>query len=445
MNPKSTPTADRRTSLASLIVWSVIPAAFIGPGTVTSCLAAGQSHGAALLWTMSFSVIACVLLQSAAARVAAASNRELATALRLQHRAGWPRNLVSALIVVAIGIGCAAYQAGNVLGASAGLALLVDWPQAVRVAIIVLAAGILLWSGVGRSVKGALSGLVAVMGVTFLVVATKSAPPPIDLAKGALVPSIPDGALPLVLALVGTTIVPYNLFLGSSLAIGMDPKEARLGILVAVTIGGIISAGIVVAGSVVTGELTFPNVAAALESRLGGLARPLFAIGLFAAGFTSAVTAPLAAALTIDALTRRTDERGDQPRDERGIRFRMIWMLVLAVGAYFGIRESRPVEAILLAQAANGLLLPIVAIFLYRLVRDPRIVSTAMRPSRIGEFALLVAVGVTILLGLLGLAKALTSAGVGLPEESKRSPWLVAASLILTLMMGLRSGRSATR
>lgn len=429
-NPASKPTPRR--SLASVILWSVIPAAFIGPGTVTSCLAAGQSHGATLLWTMTFSVIACVLLQTAAARVAGATDRELATALRLQHREGWPRTLVSALIVVAIGFGCAAYQAGNVLGASAGLALLVDLPQPARVAIIVLGAGALLWSGVGRSVKGALSAFVAVMGVTFLIVAATSAPPPLELVRGAIVPTIPQDALPLVLALVGTTIVPYNLFLGSSLAIGKDPKDARFGILVAVTIGGIISAGIVVAGSVVTGELTFPNVAAALESRLGGFARPLFAIGLFAAGFTSAVTAPLAAALTIDAMTRRLDEA----RNERGTRFRSLWIAVLAVGAFFGVRETRPVEAILLAQAANGLLLPIVAIFLYRIASDPNVVRDSMRTSRLGDVALLVAVGVTILIGLLGLAKAAASAGLPLPDEATRTPWVVGIAVAVTLALG---------
>lgn len=428
-----------RRRLASVILWSVIPAAFIGPGTVTSCLAAGQAHRATLLWTLTFSVIACVLMQSAAARVASCSGHELAAALRLQHREGWSRRIVTTLIVVAIGIGCAAYQAGNVMGASAGLALLTDLSLPARVAIVVLGAGLLLSAGVGRSVKGVLSGLVGLMGITFIVVAAKAAMPPLELFRGAMIPTIPDGGLPLVLALVGTTIVPYNLFLGSSLAIGKDPRESRFGILLAVAIGGVISAGIVVAGSVVTGELTFPNVAAALESKLGGAARPLFAIGLFAAGFTSAVTAPLAAALTIDAMTRKEGEA----RDEKSFRFRTVWRAVLLIGAYFAVKESRPVDAILLAQAANGLLLPIVAIFLYRIARDPRVVPKSMRSSRVGEFALLIAVGVTILLGLLGLAKALSSYGVALPEESVRTPWIVLIAAVSTLCLRITSERVA--
>lgn len=428
-----------RRRLASVILWSVIPAAFIGPGTVTSCLAAGQMQRTTLLWTMTFSVIACVLMQSAAARVASCSGYELAAALRFQHREGWSRRIVTALIVVAIGVGCAAYQAGNVLGASAGLALLCDLSQPKRVAIVVLGAGALLWAGVGRSVKGVLSGLVGLMGITFIVVAARTAPPPLELLRGAVIPTIPEGGLPLVLALVGTTIVPYNLFLGSSLAIGKDPRESRFGIFLAVAIGGVISSAIVVAGSVVTGELTFHNVAAALESKLGGAARPLFAIGLFAAGFTSAVTAPLAAALTIGAMTRKEGEA----RNETGFRFRAVWLVVLLIGAYFGVKESRPVDAILLAQAANGLLLPIVAIFLYRIARDPRVVPKANRSSRVGEFALLLAVGVTVLLGLLGLAKALSSYGVELPEESVRTPWIVLIAAMSTLCLRITSERIA--
>jgi manganese transport protein len=295
----------QRRGFASVVLWSVIPAAFIGPGTVTSCLIAGQAHGTTLLWTMTFSVLACVLMQTAAARVAACSGRELAAAMRMRYPPGLARRAVSALIVIAIGVGCAAYQAGNVIGASVGLELLFDWPREVRVGLIGVGAATLLFCGVGRSVKAVLSGFVAVMGITFLIVAFRVAPAFDEVVRGSFVPVIPDGGLGLVLALVGTTIVPYNLFLGSSLAIGKDPRDARFGIAVAVAIGGIISAGILVAGAVVSGEFSFANVAAALESRLGGVARTMFAIGLFAAGFTSAVTAPLAAALTIDALARQ--------------------------------------------------------------------------------------------------------------------------------------------
>jgi manganese transport protein len=49
--------------LASILFWSVIAAAFVGPGTVTTCAAAGSRFGLTLLWALSFSVVACFLLQ----------------------------------------------------------------------------------------------------------------------------------------------------------------------------------------------------------------------------------------------------------------------------------------------------------------------------------------------------------------------------------------------
>jgi hypothetical protein len=114
----------------------------------------------------------------------------------------------------------------------------------------------------------------------------------------------------------------------------------------------------------------------------------------------------------------------------------------LLVGVYFGLRDSRPADAILLAQAANGLLLPIVAVFLYRVVRDPRVVPESMRASRVADIALLLAVGVTILLGLLGLAKALADAGLPIPPTATIAPWLIGVAGIATVALGF-SGKTA--
>ena len=52
------------------------------------------------------------------------------------------------------------------------------------------------------------------------------------------------------------------------------------------------------------------------------------------------------------------------PTDFNDRRFKAIWMLVLAVGTLFAALGTKPIAAILFAQAANGILLPVTAIFL---------------------------------------------------------------------------------
>ena len=90
---------------------------------------------------------------------------------------------------------------------------------------------------------------------------------------------------------------------------------------------------------------------------LGGFARYVFAAGLFASGLTSAITAPLAAAWAVcGALGWSTDLRDG--------RLRTVWLVVLVCGTLFAALGSSPVAAILFAQAANGFLLPLVAVFL---------------------------------------------------------------------------------
>ena len=68
--------------LASILVWSAISAAFIGPGTVTTAARAGAGFGLALLWAVVFSTAACFLLQEASARVTIATGRPLGQVIR---------------------------------------------------------------------------------------------------------------------------------------------------------------------------------------------------------------------------------------------------------------------------------------------------------------------------------------------------------------------------
>lgn len=353
--------------IGAIILWSAIAAAFIGPGTVTTAAGAGAGFGLALLWAVLFSVLATFVLQEAAARVTIATGSDLAAVLRQRYPSGIGKFLVLALVPGAILLGCAAYEAGNILGGAAGAMLAVDVSrEVVTVAIGVLAAA-LLAIGSPRRIAQAMAVLVALMGAGFLLVAITLAPSLGAIFRGLAIPSMPSGAGLMVVALIGTTVVPYNLFLGSSLARGEDLALTRLGLAVAIGLGGIITAAIVVVGGALSGEFSFGALAGLLATELGDWARYLLALGLFAAGLSSAVTAPLAAALTARGLFGAADD----PRwSVSSARFRLVWLAVLGIGLGFGLADVRPAAAIILAQAFNGLLLPLIAIFLLVAAND---------------------------------------------------------------------------
>jgi Mn2+/Fe2+ NRAMP family transporter len=392
--------------LLNILVWSVIAAAFIGPGTVTTAARAGSDFGFALAWALLFSVVACLVLQEASGRITVLTGKELGEAIRSRFAGpGWGRS-IPFLAALGIILGCAAFEAGNLLGGVAGLRLLVDVSPAVLTLIAGGGAALLLATGSTKWIARIAGALVAVMGVAFLVTAIRLGPDLGELLRGLLVPRIPVGGTVLVLGLIGTTVVPYNLFLGSALARECKLEEMRWGLAVAVIGGGIISLGVLVVGSALGGGLEYERLAAVLGDRLGRGAGGSLAIGLFAAGFTSAVTAPLAAALTARSLL---GEKDDPKWMENSLRYRAVWLGVLVIGMAFGIADVRPIPVIILAQAFNGLLLPLVAVFLWIAMNDRDLLGDGVN-SRLQNLVMGVVVLVCVGLGLRGLIAAVSGA-----------------------------------
>jgi len=426
--------------LLSVLLGAVIAAAFLGPGTVTTAARSGADHAYELLWALVFATGACLVLQEASARLTIASGRNLGEALRWRFRSGWSGVAMVWLALSAIVLGCAAYQAGNILGGVAGLRLLGDLPGSWLTLACAAAAGLLLWFGSTRQVAAVLGLLVAVMGTGFLVTAILLRPPIGEVLAGLTVPRIPAGSGLLVLGLVGTTVVPYNLFLGSGLARGQDLRAARFGLAVAIVLGGVISMAVVIVGAAVAGELSFAEVARVLSGQLGAWAAPLFAAGLFAAGFSSAITAPLAAAVTARSLL------GEGPEDRRwsdgSWRYRAVWLGVLATGAIFGLADVQPVPVILLAQALNGTLLPVAAVFLLVVMNDRRLLGDAV--NRLAANLVTAAVvAVTVVLGVRGVLAAVRSASGW--EALGREPVVLGAGVVTAAVVGVVAVRAIVR
>ena len=350
------------------MLWSIIPAAFIGPGTVITCSKAGAGFGLSLLWALTFSTFATLILQEAAARITVASGKSLGEIIALKYKSR-NANWLKVMLFGAVAFGCAAYQAGNILGAVSGLKLLFDVPQAVLVTALGLVAVALLWLGSIRAIANILAGVVFLMGIAFLVVALQAKATPSEVLAGAITPTFPENSELILIGLIGTTVVPYNLFLASGLGKGQSVSEMRWGVGLAVLIGGIISMAILLTGTQVEGEFSFQTLSQALTSGLGPWAEVLFGIGLFAAGASSSVTAPLAAAITGQAIFGKNDEKWS-PRSKQ---FRAVWAVVLFTGLAFGLSDVKPIPAIITAQAINGVLLPVVAVFLLLAVNDRRL------------------------------------------------------------------------
>ncbi len=382
--------------LLNILFWSVISAAFIGPGTITTAAKAGAGFGFSLLWALLFSTVACLVLQEAAARLTILSGKSLGNAIAIRFKnkkGGW---LVFVLIIGAIILGSAAYQTGNLIGAAEGIKLFYHFPVWMLVLAIGFFAFVALLFPNLKVVARMLGFLVVLMGAAFLTTAILIKPDLSKLIEGALVPTFPEGSGLLLLGLVGTTVVPYNLFLGSGIADkNQRLVEMRWGVAVAVILGGVISMAVLVTGTSVEGAFSFMSLANVLSDKLGSGAVWLFGFGLFAAGFSSAVTAPLASAITAQDIFGSKNQPEWQTK---GIYFKLTWMLVLFTGLGFGMAGFKPVPAIIAAQAFNGFILPFIAIFLWMAINDKKLVKQKVN-SGSGNVLFGIIVWVSFLLG----------------------------------------------
>ena len=258
--------------ILNILFWSVVSAAFIGPGTITTAAKSGAAFGMELLWALVFSTLACLLLQEAAARLTLVSGKNLGQAISEQFKKSKSKWLVLLLVLGAIVLGAAAYEMGNLLGAVAGFRLVFDVPPYILVLIIGGTAAFVLNIPSLKIISTIMGFAVVIMGVGFLVTAFLVQPSLTEILTGAFIPRYPSSnqAGVLVLGLIGTTIVPYNLFLGSGITNKKQSvKEMRFGLAIAILLGGLFSMAVLVVGTSVVSDFSFEELASSLQNKIG--------------------------------------------------------------------------------------------------------------------------------------------------------------------------------
>ena len=388
----------------------LVAAAFIGPGTVTVCTLAGVNFGYALLWAMVLSIVATIILQEMAARLGIVSQKGLSEVIRSELKHSAARSVAIVLILSAIVVGNAAYEAGNISGGALGMQTLFGNPTLdvnnlklnVFPVLIGLVAFVLLYIGNYKVLEKVLVFLVTLMSLAFLTTAIITKPNVTEIFKSIAIPKFPEGSILTIIGLIGTTVVPYNLFLHTSLAKTKWKDKSDLGFarkdtVVAVVLGGIVSMCIIISASAIPFQdvSNAADLAKGLEPLFGAYAKYFLAIGLFAAGITSAITAPLAAAFVASGCLGWS-------ANLKSAKFRAVWLLILGLGVLFSTVGFKSIEIIKFAQVANGLLLPLIAGFLLWVMNRSSVLG-AYKNSKLQNILGIVILVITIFLGVKGI------------------------------------------
>lgn len=346
----------------------LIAAAFIGPGTVTVCTLAGANFGFSLLWALALSILATVILQEISGRIGIVTGADLSTLLRNQTGNRVFRLFSMILILVAVVLGNAAYESGNISGANLGLAFYWEAPTLSFLGLqlqlgnflLGIIAFLLLWTGSYKALERILVGLVILMSLAFSITAILTKPDLASLLAG-FIPTWNIAEIPTLVALIGTTVVPYNLFLYASLVNKRWKSEGDLPLMrrdisISVILGGIVSMAILIVGAANTSaEINSAiDVSQGLESVFGSFAGYMMGFGLLAAGMTSALTAPLAAGFVVCGIMGWNQEIKSKP-------MRISMAVIVSLGLLFSSFGIKPIQLITLAQLANGILLPVIS------------------------------------------------------------------------------------
>lgn len=385
---------------------AMITASFIGPGTVTTCTRVGASYGYSLIWTVVFAIITTMVLQEMSARLGIVTQNGLGEAIVNNCKSKAMRNFSIALVGISITVGCAAYISGDLTGSAMGISTITGINVNTIGPIIGIIVFALVYKGSFKLLEKILTGLVVIMATVFVTTMFVAKPDLGGIAKG-LVPTIPKGGLMLVISLIGTTIVPYNFFIHAASAKNNFKSTDELELskwdtYVSIGIGGLITAAILItSGTLMLGMdvKSAADLSVQLEPLLGSWSSIFLSIGLFAAGLSSAIATPLGASYTLAGLLGWEYSNSDK-------RFRNVNLTIVAIGTVMSGIGLNPMTILLIAQALNGIILPVVVIYLVVITCNKKILGQYTNNAVAKIIGIIISV-ITVILGGSALISAL--------------------------------------
>jgi len=358
---------------------------FLGPGVITGAAgddaggiatyaSIGAQYGYTLLWVMGPITVALIVVQIMVARMGVVTGKGFAELIREEFGVKWSAFAMLVLLIANSTVTVAEFAGIAAAGELFNIPRIISVPlMAVVVWLIVVRAS--------YTVAEKIFILLSTALLTYVGAAFLANPDWGDVGRGLVTPSfIPEaGYLTTLVALVGTTITPYMLFYLQS---SISDKGVRVADYAAertdVVLGSLLTTVIAVFIIVSTAATlhtqgvlvnTPEDAARALEPLAGPYARVLFGLGLFGASMLAASVLPLSTAYAVCGAFGW--ERGVSRSWSEAPIFNSLYTALIAIAAAFVLIPGLPlIQVIVATQFLNGLLLPIVLIFVLRLVND---------------------------------------------------------------------------
>ena len=320
-----------------------------------------------------------IVVQETAARCGCVTGKGFASLIR--EKFGVRK---SALAMGALLIANTAVTISEFAGIASGLALF-GVPKTVSVPLVALLVWMLTMSGSFRRIEKILL-LVSCVFVTYIVAAFLAGPNWGEVALATVTPHLVNEPqyVSLLVATIGTTIAPWMIFLAQNNVVDKNVNEDGIVLQrIDTATGSIIACAIAWFIIVTTGAVLHPagievadaaDAALALEPIAGEFSTILFASGLVAASFLAACVLP---GVTSSAICEAFGwERGADRSWEEAPVYRGIITAVIVASALLVIMPGVDLFQIMMsAQVINGVLLPVLLVFLVFIAQDKHIMG----------------------------------------------------------------------
>ena len=355
-------------------------------GGIATYSSAGASFGYQTLWILPIMAVLLIVVQETAARCGCVTGKGFASLIR--EKFGVRK---SALAMAALLIANTAVTISEFAGLASGLALF-GVPKTISVPLVGLAIWLLTMSGSFRRIERILLAVSCVF-VTYVIAAFMVGPDWGAVAAATVMPQLVARPqyVSLLVATIGTTIAPWMIFLAQNNVVDKNADETDIPLQRVDTVSGsVIACAIAWFIIVTTGSVLFPagievadaaDAALALEPIVGPWSTVLFAAGLVAASFLAACVLP---GVTSSAICEAFGwERGADRSWEEAPVYRGIISAIIMFSALLVILPGVNLfEIMMSAQVINGVLLPVLLVFLVFIAGD-KIIMGAYRNGRV--------------------------------------------------------------
>ena len=404
------PAATKKPSKLLLVL------AAMGPGVVTAMAGndaggistystAGANFGFGTLWVIPIMCVLLAVVETTAGRMGAVTGKGFAALIR--ERFGIR---IAAFAMLALLVGNVATTFSEFAGIASGMEMF-GVSKYVSVPIAAVTVWLLIVGGSYKRVQNVFLALSFVF-VTYIIAAVLAQPDWNDALTSTVVPQVTGGVswISLVIAMIGTTIAPWMMFFTQSNVVEKGTTTSELFEQKIDAVSGTIAACLVAWFIIVTtGAVLYPQgievdsaeaAARALAPFAGQYAEALFAIGLVAASFLAACVLPLTTAFVICEAFGW--EAGVSFKWREAPMFKSIFTFVIAFSAVVVLVPNIDLMGVMLtAQFVNGLVLPVLLVFMAIIAADKRVMG-AYRSRIVSRVLIWVTVGiVTVLTAVL--------------------------------------------